>query len=88
MTGLWIEGHVEPLAKLKFSLRGMRFGAPIDTGPGPGTVRGDLGVARLDYTRIPGVAVQAWGEYFKPGSFYADGSDAAWYARFQMTASF
>lgn len=84
----YVEGRFDPVPKLTVTLRGAVLGAAEGTGPGPGRDRGTLVVAHADWTRWPGVAVQAWGEVFNPGDFYAPDADPAWYARFQIVTSF
>lgn len=84
----YVEGRFDPVPKLTVALRGAVLAAAEDTGPGPGRDRGTLIVARADWTRWPGVAVQALGEVFNPGDFYAPDADPAWYARFQIVTSF
>ena len=84
----YVEGRFDPVPKLTVALRGAVLGAAEDTGPGPGRDRGTLIVAHADWTRWPGVAVQAWGEVFNPGDFYVPDADPAWYARFQIVTSF
>lgn len=47
-----------------------------------------LAAVKTDVTGIPGVALQALGEWFDPGDFYSKEADRAWYARFQVTTGF
>jgi hypothetical protein len=84
----WIEVKGSPLNSLRLIARGTLLRAAVETGPGPGADRGLLVAARADYTGIPGVAMQALGEWFDPGDFYSKKADRAWYARFQVTTGF
>jgi len=43
---------------------------------------------RVDTVLGEGLRGQIVGEFFDPGDFYDDGADVAWYARWQITASF
>jgi hypothetical protein len=84
----WLEGRVTPYAGLRVTARGTMLRAVEATGPGIGKDRGLLLAAKADYTGIPGVAVQALGEWFDPGDFYSERADQAWYGRFQVTTGF
>lgn len=88
LQAAWIEGKVGPLPGLRVTVRGSWLRAAEPTGPGTGKTRGTLLAVRADCTGIPGVSLQALGEWFDPGDFYARGADSAWYARFQVVTGF
>ncbi len=88
MRAVWLEGRVDPAPKLTLAVRGMLVGADTATGPGGGRNRGTLLIGRADWTRWSNVAVQAIGEWLRPGDYYAAGSNGAFYTRFQITTTF
>lgn len=84
----WVEVKGTPLSALRLTARTTLLRAAEETGPGTGKDRGLLFTTKTDYTGIPGVALQALGEWFDPGDFYSKDADSAWYARFQVTTGF
>ncbi len=91
LVAVWLEGRADVAPKLTVTARGTLLSAPQATGPGGGHDRGTLLALRADWTRWPGVALQALGELFDPGDLLRGlGSfrDRAWYARFQIVTSF
>jgi hypothetical protein len=84
----WVEVRETPFSAFRLTARATLLGAAMETGPGTGKKRGLLAAAKTDYTGVPGVAVQALGEWFDPGDFYSKKADRAWYARFQVTTGF
>jgi hypothetical protein len=91
LTAVWVEGRTDLAPKLAVTMRGSVVGAPEASGPGGGHDRGLLLAARADWTRWRGVAVQALGELFDPGSYYTGRrgyGSTAWYTRFQIVTSF
>jgi hypothetical protein len=85
---LWLEIRAVPVARARVSLRATKLLAVENSGPGTGTDRGILFAAQANLDLGPGLAGQAVAEYFDPGDFYARAADAAWYARWQITAKF
>ncbi|MBD3162514.1 MAG: hypothetical protein GF346_09125 [Candidatus Eisenbacteria bacterium] len=88
LRGSWLELRVRPARRVAASVRATRFLAVEKTGPGDGDVRGNLLAVRCDVALMEKVVGQVVGELFDPGDFYADGSDAAWYGRWQITTRF
>jgi hypothetical protein len=84
----WVEVRETPFSAFRLTARATLLGAAMETGPGTGKKRGLLAAAKTDYTGVPGVAVQALGEWFDPGDFYSKKADRACYARFQVTTGF
>ncbi len=58
------------------------------TGAGEGSNRGLLLALRADAVLGEGFEGQIVAEFFDPGDFHAENADQAWYARWQLTASF
>jgi len=87
LSAMWAEAD---LGSEEYRLRARitAFGAPQKTGPGEGDLRGLLLALRVDTVLGEGLRGQIVGEFFDPDDFYEDGADIAWYARWQITASF
>jgi hypothetical protein len=88
LQAVWFETKASPIPGLRVIGRGTRLWAVQATGPGGGKIRGTLLALRAEYAGIPGVSLQALGERFDPGDFYAASADNAWYARFQVVTGF
>ena len=84
----WLEGRVEIRPNVRASIRATRLAAIERSGPGDGTIRGNLLALRADFGLLEGLDGQLLGEYFEPGDFYSSGADPAWYGRWQVTARF
>jgi len=87
LSAAWAEASLGP-QKYRLKARITSFSAPERTGPGEGDARGLLLALRVDTVLGEGLKGQVVGEFFDPGDFYDDGADVAWYARWQITASF
>ncbi len=83
LRAVWLEGRADLAPDLKLTARGMQAWADQ-----PAETRGLLWGLRADWTGLPGVAVQALGEWFDPGEYFDGAGDGAWYARCQLVAAF
>lgn len=79
---------VKPTSKLTQSIRYLYYLADEDNGPGSGKDRGQNIQWLTNYVFDQNTSGHILVEWFDPGNYYADGSDEAFFARFQLMYKF